>query len=403
MKTTERNLISYIEVFGFYLVTGAACLVLGVALTSLMEHYHIGVADAANLSAAFALGRVLAVFIFGYLTDRIGPRIIFLIGVFLELVFFVTIPLVPVYQIGLIAAVLGGIGMSAQDTTNPLIVSALFPEKYPSMMSIGQAFFGLGCLLPPMIRSILLPAGISFAALYYFFAGICVVMLALLPFFKLPQINSAHLAQEGGHARNTVKLRLFFTGVGMLVIVCAAYCAATNTLGLYTSAFAETLPIPVSLAANMLTFYNIGTMAGSFANAAIMKKLKPVTVLWLNASIGLAAVCIMTFADVPALYFAGMGLMGFCLGPLYSVVVVLATGIFPAHAAMAAAGVAVTSAAADALNPVITGRIVEENGVRASLKITIVLLIVTAAAAFMFRALYSENSLKRRNPDESPE
>ena len=394
----ENKAIAFFEVFSFYLITGAACLVLGVSLTSLMDHYEVTVQKVAALSAAFAAGRFAAVFLFGYLTDRIGPRIVYFIGVVLELCYFFMIPLLPYYTVGLIAAFLGGAGMSAQDTTNPLILSAFFPDKYPSMMSIGQAFFGAGCLLPSVIRSVFLPLGISFRWIFYVFGLLAVLMVILYPFFRFPDLSSAKLAEEGGHARTGAYLTAFIPGMIAIVLSCAAYCATTNTIGLYTSAFAETLPISASLGANLITLYNIGGMAGSLINAALLRKIRPVQVLCMTSFIALGMLGIMMAVKEPAVYFAGRLVMGLCLGALYSVFVVLATGIFPTHAGLAAAGVAVTSAVADAAAPLITGKLVQDLGINASFYAEAVLLILTVGGAVVFALLYRE---KKQSPEVS--
>ena len=162
------------------------------------------------------------------------------------------------YSVALAASVLGGIGFSTQDACSPVILSGAFPTGYASAMSAGEAFFGAGCFLPPLLMSILLPLGLPFYSVYYLFAGLAVVLLLVLPFAEVP--DTKQLAQEGGHAANPLFLRAQLPGWLLLALFAVTYCAVPNTVNLYTTTFAASIGIPEAVGGLLLTAYNVGSM-----------------------------------------------------------------------------------------------------------------------------------------------
>ena len=389
MEKRINSNIALFESFCFCLTTGAAAVILGVFLTQLREYYDLSLTKAATISAAFAFGRFISVFVYGAITDKIGAKKVFMLGVVLEMIFFFTIPLTKSYQMAVIVAFIGGAGMSAQDTANPSILRNTFPKTYASVMSIAQAFFGIGCFIPSLYYSILLRWVDYFPIVFYTLGVLCLVLVLLFPKFNPPESITDNLEKDEP-VQKGIQLKNFALGLGILIVACGMYCAATNTVTLYSSTFAQTLAISPAMAANLITVYNVGGMIGSFLGAIINRYVLPRRLIWIYASVAVVILITIRFINQPMGYFVGFMLMGMCLGNVYSLFVVTASSLFPTRVAMAAAGVSVTSSVFDTAAPLLTSRLVESHGPSVFLLVLMGLLAFVIVFGFLFNQFVVE-------------
>ncbi|MEF9969868.1 MAG: MFS transporter [Ruthenibacterium sp.] len=388
MTGKRQKVLAAFEVYSLYLLTGAACITIGSSMTQLIDYYHVNLAAIAMLGSAFALGRVVTVSGLGWLVEKVGAKHVLGLGTVCLLAFLIGIPAVHSYPFALVVSVLGGIGMGTQDAAGPVILSTAFPKSYASAMSASQACFGAGCFLPPLCMSIVLAMQLPFYYTYYLFALLGVVMLVILPFVKLPK--NEELAKEGGHAENPLFLRAKIPGWLLYGLAAVAYCAVVNTINLYTSTFAESLGIPAALAVSMLTAYNVGSMIGSLSFIILLRKVKPMNVLWFNTAAALICMSVALWLQNTAVFFVALFLTGFFTGVLFSILITLATGLEPAHAGIVAGLVATLCGCSDTVIPLITGPLVTSFGPIMAYWFVIAMLALTLVAALGFRALCRE-------------
>lgn len=386
--TKLRHATAAVEAFMLYLLTGASCLLIGSSLPQLMAHFNAELVAVTSLSSAFALGRIATVFLVGWLTEKLGPKIIMAGGLVLLFCFQAFLPHAGGIPFALFLAMLGGVGMGTQDAACPVILTQVFPTHYPSAMSAGQAFFGAGCFLPPLIMSFMLAGGLPFYYTYYIFAGLCVVMLAILPLMKLDgkapvHIEEPTLKREG--QRTGLRLEKVLPWV-LFGVMCIAYCATTNTINMYTASYASSLGIAEERAVNVLTLYNVGSMVGSLGFAVVLRRVKPVNLLCLNlagALVSLGAVVLTrSFAALAVFYF----LAGLFLGVLFSIAVTLAVGLCKGRAGRAGAIVAMLSGVADTSVPLITGAVITAAGIGVNLWFALGFGALALLAAVLYRA-----------------
>ncbi|MDK2813237.1 MAG: hypothetical protein PWQ08_492 [Clostridiales bacterium] len=382
---TKTKMLAAFEVYALYLLTGAACITIGSSMTQLIAHYGVSLAAVATLGSAFALGRVVTVSLMGVLVEKLGPKPVLALGISLLLVFFLGLPATKSYPLALAFSALGGVGFGTQDATGPVVVSGIFTTGYASAMSAGQACFGAGCFLPPLCMSIVLSLGLPFQYTYLVFAMLAVLMLAVLPFAGMPKTQQ--LAESGGHAANPLYLTARVPGWVLLGVFAVSYCAVVNTINLYTTTFAESLAIPGAIAVSMLTAYNVGSMLGSLLFIVLLRRLKPLNVLWVNVAVALGLMLAAVLLQSIPVFFAALFLTGFFIGVLFSVMITLATGLEPRHAGFVAGIVGMVCGGSDTITPLITGRLVTAWGPGSAYWYAIAMLAIALLAAAGFRAL----------------
>ncbi|MDD3140628.1 MAG: MFS transporter, partial [Lachnospiraceae bacterium] len=254
--------------FAMYFLTGAACIVVGSSLPQLVKMYGMPLDQVVLLGSAYALGRVATVYITGRLAEKIGPMKVLAGGVILVTIFLLGLPTIVNYYLGLVFAFLGGAGMGAQDTVCPVLLSIAFKKNYEGSLSAGQALFGLGCFATPFLVGVMLSIEQPFYYSYYLLLVVPIMMLAVIPFTKLDMKDHVENQKE---TVQPLYIKHKILAYGAILVVCAAYCAVVNAIGLYTSSYAENMGISAANSAFMLTVYNVGAVIGAFSFVLILK------------------------------------------------------------------------------------------------------------------------------------
>lgn len=384
----QRNykLIAFLA-FAMYFLTGAACILVGSSLPHLVDMYGMKLNQVVLLGSAYAMGRVLTVYMTGRLVEKSGPMKVLAGGTALIAAFLLGVPTIVNYYAGLVFAFLGGVGMGAQDTVCPVLLSTAFKENYAGSLSAGQALFGLGNFATPFLIGVLLSGDRPFYYAYYLLLIVPAVMLICIPFARMDGNKQETAGEEGVkplYAKN------IFLAYAAIIIVCAAYSAVVNTIGLYTSSFAESLGIAQSTSAFMLTVYNIGCVAGSFVFVIVLKKAEIQKVLLINCLCALAAIEAALFINKTAVYFVGLFIAGFFLGVLFSVIVTIATRIGYKHISVASSLVATAGGASDILTPVVTGFLVGKLGIGFSFSYAAIMIVISIMAAVVLKVSTTE-------------
>ncbi|WP_334160191.1 MFS transporter [Muricomes intestini] len=378
------RLIAFLA-FAMYFLTGTAGIVVGSSLPHLVKMYGAELDKVVLLGSAYAFGRVLTVYVTGRLVENIGPLKVLAGGVILIAMFLVGIPTIVNLYAGMAFAFLGGIGMGAQDTVCPVLLSIAFREHYAGAMSAGQAFFGLGNFTTPFLVGVMLSGKLPFYYPYYILLIVPIVILICIPFTK---VNKN--IYEKDQIQEEEKVKPLYTksripAYAAIIIGDIAYCAVVNGIMTYTSSFAESLGISSSVSAFMLTVYNVGCFAGALAFVVILRKVKEQTVLLFNSMVALLAIVIMLMIDKVVFYFVGLLIAGFFLGVLFSVYVTIAARIDYQHISRAGSLIAIAGGASDILTPIITGAMVSLWGIGVSFKYVIIMSVISIAAAIVLR------------------
>lgn len=380
---SRNHKIMAFQAFAMYFLTGAACFVVGSSLPQLTEMYGMDLNKVVLLGSAFAFGRVSTVYLTGKMVEKFGPKVVLSIGVVLIGLFFVGVPLLPNFYAGMVFAFCGGAGMGAQDTVCPLFLSIVFTRTYSGSLSAGQALFGLGSFATPFLIGLMLANKYPFYLAYFILFIVVVVMLALMPFMKVERkVNESgnEDSVEPLYVKNKVLV------YGAMFVVCAAYSAVVNSIGLYTSSIVEDMGIASSTAAFVLTVYNVGCFMGSTAFIYILQKVQSQTVLIVNNVIALIAIVIVIFSGKLNIYFVGLFVAGFVLGVLFSVIIDIATRIGHEHISIAGSLVATASGGSDCLTPIITGALVGIMGVRIAFCYTALMIALCLISAIIIKA-----------------
>ena len=385
---TNMRVIAFLA-YAMYFLTGISCIAVGSSLPHLAALYNISLDKVVLIQSAYALGRVLTVYISGRMVEKTGARSVLAIGTIFIGIFMAGLGASRNFYLSMVFAVIGGIGMGTQDTVCPVFLSMAYKNKYSSALSAGQGLFGLGSMSFPFIIGMMLRGKINFYYADYMTLAVPVVMLLLLPLANVPE----HVQNKSGEQVEPLKTKNFKVAYIAVIVACAAYSAVVNTIGLYTTSLAESIGISSANAAFLLTIYNIGGVAGAFLFMPVLNKCSPVKVLIYNCVGSLVAIGVALMSASYAVYFLCFFIAGFLLVVLFSLIISIATRINYRHISRAGSAVAMSGGLFDILTPMITAVILRHGSVADTYIYCLIMLALTLGAAVVIR----ENIIHERN------
>ena len=383
----NRRFIFGFVAFALYFLTGAACIVVGSGLSHFADKFSTDIKTIVILGSLYSLGRVSTVYLTGKLVEKIGPLKVTIMGIFLMGLYLTGIAYTHSFYYALVFAYIGGVGMGAQDTVCPLFLSVAFPNNYAGSLSAGQGLFGLGGFVTPFLTGVMLMNKLPFYFAYYVLLVFAIITLIFVLYEKktintiLNQKSNITLSEES-------QIKPLFTKnmvVTAILLAAATYSTTVNTIGLYTTTFAEYQGFTSANAVFLLTVYNVGAVIGSLIFILILKRISAVNILIVNNILSIIIFAILEYIKKPTVYFICLFAAGFLLGVLFSLIVEITTRIGYERISVASACVAVAGGFSDVLTPIITGLIVGMFGIASIYRYVLISIIITTALAIIVR------------------
>ena len=293
------------------------------------------------------------------------------------------------FYCALVFAYIGGVGMGAQDTVCPLFLSVAFPDNYAGSLSAGQGLFGLGGFITPFLTGVMLMNKLPFYFAYYVLLIFAVITLGFVIYEK-KTINVTFNQKRNFTVSDETQIKPLFTknkviAFTAILLAAATYSTTVNTIGLYTTTFAEYQGFTSASAVFLLTVYNVGSVIGSLIFILILKRVSAVNILIVNNILSIVIFAILEYLKDSTVYFICLFAAGFLLGVLFSLIVEITTRIGYKHISVASAYVAVAGGFSDVLTPIITGFIVGVFGIASIYRYAFIAIIITTILAIMVR------------------
>ncbi len=380
MNTYRRSAVFAIACMGM-LVFGIVLTSLGAILPEIITRYGVTKSQAGSLFTLLSLGILVASLIFGPMVDRIGYRMPLALATTLVAVGLLVIALSnSIMSVAVGIALIGFGGGIVNGAANALVADVTTDSKAAGLSLLG-VFFGIGAVGVPFLLATL-TTRLSYPTLLTIVAATSAlpVLPMLLVNFPAPkQPRSLPIRQIAALLRE--KPLLLFGSMLFL------QSGIEITMGGWSATFArEELALDTQAALYFLSLYWLGMMSARLLLGALLRRVVPVNALLacMTAAFAGALLLLNAQAIVPAaiaIFLIGAGLAaGFpvvlgWVGERYA----------------AASGTAFSIALVMALTggmfvPYITGVLGTANGLRASLLIVPLALLVSAALLVWLRS-----------------
>lgn len=299
-------------------------IILGAISVELMKSLQIDEGQFGSLAMGLFLTSCIVQFIIGPLVDKFGYKPIAIVGFIVTSSSMFLLAFASSFFLAMLACILLGIGaMSLNTVGNTLIPVVLFEGKDPARASnLGNAFFGLGYVLTPLLFVFFLRTlSLSYSTSVSIIGALILVFLLFALTTSFPQVSTGYKFSMAikllGKAAVLIAALALFCYIS-LEITMATWIKPlmTELLGGSESANA------VAGAGLVLSFFGVAMMIGRFL-ASTMKNLTAIgaKVITLMSLISIIAIVVMITTKSPVLAIVAILFTGLGFAPIFPTIV----------------------------------------------------------------------------------
>ena len=322
MERTATRMTSVVALMAVFSL-GISFIIIGAISEELKRDLAITNAEIGNLVLALFLTSMIVQLVIGPLVDKFGHKPLAIVGFLVASAGMFLIALAPSFQAAFLACILLGIGAMCLNTVgNTLIPVVLFGGADPARASnFGNAFFGLGYVITPLVFSLTASSALGYRTGVYLLGGLFLVFLIAALGSRFPRVSTGY--------RFSMAFRLLGNGT-VLVAALALFCyisleisMATWSKPYMTELFGGAAsPGAVANAGFILSLFGVAMMVGRFLTSTV-KNLTAIGVKLVAAmsAIATAAILLMVLTHGPALAIVAVVLTGLVFAPIFPTIV----------------------------------------------------------------------------------
>jgi MFS transporter, FHS family, glucose/mannose:H+ symporter len=340
--------------FGLGLVTAA----LGPFLPELAGNTSSSLSQVGAIFTMLFLGALLSQMIAGPVMDRLGQRVVLLVGLGLISTGMLGVSIGRSLIATLACALIGGLGHGAIDVGGNVMIAEAYATRRVSALNLLNVFFGLGAVAGPAISSLML--GIWSTAAPSLWISIALFVL-LIPFIRISAIarpSRAGTPQEGRTAIYRVPVLWAF---GLVLLI---YVGIENGIGGWTTIYIDrTTALGLDLAALVTSGFWLMLTAGRMLAVLVGGKLASGRVLGLSLGGSLVGgVLLMLSTGNAPLTVSAVLMLGLFFGPIFPTIIAITTARFPGGPGQAASVVVVLGSLGGMVLPWVQGTLLDQSG-----------------------------------------
>lgn len=218
-RSMPRNRLMVIIVFITFFVMSLLTNILGPFVPDIITSFHVGLAAAAFLPFSFFIAYGVMSIPAGFLIERYGEKFVMLGAFTLGTIGSLSFVFHPTYQIAVASLFVMGAGVAVLQTAiNPLLRIAGGEEHFAFNSALAQLIFGLASFINPYLYSFLVlnlssghandnfalatlarltPPSLPWVSMYWIFALVTLIMIAVLLFSRFPKVELVAEEQAG--------------------------------------------------------------------------------------------------------------------------------------------------------------------------------------------------------------
>ena len=322
MAGTSRTQVSVVALTAVFSL-GIAFIILGAVSEELKTALGVTNAEIGNLVLTLFLTSVFVQLIVGPMVDKFGYKPVAIVGFLVASLSMFLIGSASSLGMATVACVLLGIGAMCLNTVgNTLIPVVLFDGKDPARASnFGNAFFGLGYVITPLLFSLLGSAGTSYKTGVFILCGLLILFLLVAVSASFPRVATGY----------EFSMAFKLLGTPAVLIAAAAlfcYISLEVSMGTWSKPYMTELfggaanPGAVARAGLILSLFGAAMMVGRFLTSMV-KNLTAIGVrlIAVLALVALVAILVMITTTSSTLATAAVVLAGLVFAPIFPTIV----------------------------------------------------------------------------------
>ncbi|BDR57102.1 MFS transporter [Xylocopilactobacillus apis] len=299
MNKRQLSLSLYLN----YFIHGFGLIILTQNMQALSNHWQTPIATVSYVVSGVGIGRLVAYFILGNLSDHFGRKIFVNVGMLSYFIFFVGMAFVKNIQVAYMLSILAGIANSALDSgTYTTFIEMGSPQGSANVLI--KAFVSCGEFILPLVVANLESNKLWYGWSFMIAAVILVFNFVFLNRQKFPPRNQDDVETESASQEltGTKKIIVSVSLMGYGYTAMALMILYTQWITLFVR---KTFNFSMSLSHWLLSLYSIGSITGVIIIFLLLRKGIPENKLLLMLNImsllALAIVCYSPIAIISML------------------------------------------------------------------------------------------------------
>jgi fucose permease len=317
--TRMTSIVSLMAVF----CVGIAFIIIGSISEEMKKDLEITNVDIGNLTLALFLTSVIVQLIVGPFVDKFGHKPLAIAGFLVSSLSMFMIALASSFQMVFFACILLGIGAMCLNTVgNTLIPVVLFDGKDPARASnFGNAFFGLGYVITPLLFSLFAGYAVAYQTGVYLLCGLFLVFLIAALGAPFPQVSTGY--QFSMAFKLLGKPAVLIAALALFCYVSLEISMATWSKPYMTELFGGSQNAKaVASAGLVLSLFGVAMMVGRFLTSMIKNLTKiGAKLVSILALVAIAAILVMVITELPGLAIVAVVLTGLVFAPVFPTIV----------------------------------------------------------------------------------
>jgi fucose permease len=318
-STKTTAVVALMAVFGL----GISFIIIGAISEEMKQSLGITNAEIGHLTFALFLTSMIVQLFIGPMVDKFGHKPLAALGFLVAGGSMFLLAFSTSFSTALGASVLLGIGAMCLNTVgNTLIPVVLFDGKDPARASnFGNAFFGLGYVVTPLIFSIFASLALGYRAGVSMIGALLLIFLFIAAGTRFPQVATGF--QFSMAVRLLGKGAVLIAAIALFCYISLEISMATWSKPYMTEIFGgEKSPTAVTNAGLVLSFFGVAMMLGRFLTSTI-KNLTSIGVKVIAgaALISILAILLMILTQNAALAIMAVILVGLVFAPIFPTIV----------------------------------------------------------------------------------
>ncbi|WP_268913667.1 MFS transporter [Lentilactobacillus sp. SPB1-3] len=360
MNTISRRKLSLVLYIN-YIVHGIGLIILTQNMQSLGNFWNVPIATVSYVISGIGIGKLIAYFIFGYLSDRFGRKQMVIVGMASYLIFFIGMPFTTNLVMAYGLAILAGVANSAFDA-----------GTYPTFIEMGgnagasnvfiKAFMSIGEFILPLVVASLESNKLWFGWSFILPCGLLMINFFLIRKTTFPhaKVEEVELEEESNGPRGIKKL------IASVALSMYGYTSMAIMI-LFTqwiTVFAQQkLGFSVLMAHGLLSLYSISSIVGVVVTFIILKLgVAEEKVLLGSTLISLLSLFLISTLRNQLLVMIASAVFGFtAAGGVLQVALNLLLKMLPVHKGIITGLYMTFGSIATFTVPIVTGRLATEN------------------------------------------
>ncbi len=295
-----------------FFANGAMVLLVGSILPYIIAEAGINYSTAGSFLSAFAIGNLLASFLFPVVAGKIGRHKTIVTLSALVPISFAIITLIPPASVIFTALLLAGIGRGSVSIINNAVVSDNTGGK-AAPLNLLHMVFAIGAFLAPFFMSLCIGAGFNWRVIVY---AIITLTIGSTIGYAWMTIDYDEVRKKGTGTKDFGFLKS--TDFYVVTIVLFAYYGIENCVnGWFVTYFRDMGIMSEELAANMVSITWVMVMLGRLFTAAISTKVEKNQLIFVNSILtAISFVAMISTQNIIMIVISLMGL-GFFMAGLY--------------------------------------------------------------------------------------